>query len=446
MSLKEVVLFFTLLTRFYCNGEFVIPEVTLEAYDPKGFRASIPAINGIQMFAFHANVNNDISQVEPGNFSKDFTEPTDGNLWSYYNSELQLKIGDEVNYWIFVQYEKLGYRKDNLKWKVTELVKIGDKPCKNSITSVSGKTLICKDDLVFEEQFNKPKIDDKKWIIEQYIPTYNSLDYEFVSYQNRPEVCFINDNKLFIKPKIASSDNEVNGELDLRGSCTKKTDDECFHKRDIYLIVPPVTSGRIVSRFRFKYGKIEIKAKLPSGDWIYPEVYLEQVNNPRRKLWIAYARGNDKLLANNDEDIGGSLLFSGPVLHHQEPERSQYLKTKRADKPFTSEIHRYIVTWEKDRIAVEVDGDVYAEVDKKDVDSIGFAENDMVQIVLGVGVGGVNDFPDNYRSGSNVKPWENNDNKQVKNFYMAKDNWMKSWKLTTDNRALQVDSIKVWAV
>ena len=42
MSLKEVVLFFTLLTRFYCNGEFVIPEVTLEAYDPKGFRASIP--------------------------------------------------------------------------------------------------------------------------------------------------------------------------------------------------------------------------------------------------------------------------------------------------------------------------------------------------------------------------------------------------------------------
>ena len=77
------------------------------------------AINGIQMFAFHANVNNDISQVEPGNFSKDFTEPTDGNLWSYYNSELQLKIGDEVNYWIFVQYEKLGYRKDNLKWKVT---------------------------------------------------------------------------------------------------------------------------------------------------------------------------------------------------------------------------------------------------------------------------------------------------------------------------------------
>ena len=61
-------------------------------------------------------------------------------------------------------------------------------------------------------------------------------------------------------------------------------------------------------------------------------------------------------------------------------------------------------------------------------------------------MGGVNDFPDNYRSGSNVKPWENNDNKQVKNFYMAKDNWMKSWKLTTDNRALQVDSIKVWAV
>lgn len=32
----------------------------------------------------------------------------------------------------------------------------------------------------------------------------------------------------------------------------------------------PVISGRLVSKIPFKYGVIEIKAKLPSGDWIYP--------------------------------------------------------------------------------------------------------------------------------------------------------------------------------
>lgn len=77
-----------------------------------------------------------------------------------------------------------------------------------------------------------------------------------------------------------------------------------------------------------------------------PELYLEQSTDPRRKLWIAYARGNNKLLANNGEDIGGTLLFGGPVLDPEEPSRSQYLKTKRENKPFSAEMHTYTVIWE----------------------------------------------------------------------------------------------------
>jgi hypothetical protein len=41
MFAKAIILFL-ILTTFQCHGEFVIPEVTLEAYEPKGFRASIP--------------------------------------------------------------------------------------------------------------------------------------------------------------------------------------------------------------------------------------------------------------------------------------------------------------------------------------------------------------------------------------------------------------------
>jgi hypothetical protein len=59
-------------------------------------------------------------------------------------------------------------------------------------------------------------------------------------------------------------------------------------------------------------------------------------------------------------------------------------------------------------------------------------------------VGGVNDFPDDFRSGTNVKPWRNKDNKQVKNFFTARSEWGKTW--SGDNCALQVDYIKVWAL
>lgn len=41
---------------------------------------------------------------------------------------------------------------------------------------------------------------------------------------------------------------------------------------DAGFILPPVLSSRITSKgkFSFKYGKVEIKAKLPKGDWLYP--------------------------------------------------------------------------------------------------------------------------------------------------------------------------------
>ena len=35
-------------------------------------------------------------------------------------------------------------------------------------------------------------------------------------------------------------------------------------------IVRPIQSARLNSNFAFKYGKAEIRAKLPRGDWIWP--------------------------------------------------------------------------------------------------------------------------------------------------------------------------------
>lgn len=47
---------------------------------------------------------------------------------------------------------------------------------------------------------------------------------------------------------------------------------ECVKSPLGWNILPPVLSAKITTKstFSFKYGVIEIKAKLPKGNWIYP--------------------------------------------------------------------------------------------------------------------------------------------------------------------------------
>lgn len=52
--------------------------------------------------------------------------------------------------------------------------------------------------------------------------------------------------------------------------CTSKVENECFYEQVSAFLLPPVKSAKMKSLINFKYGKIEIQAKLPAGDWIVP--------------------------------------------------------------------------------------------------------------------------------------------------------------------------------
>jgi beta-glucanase (GH16 family) len=47
-----------------------------------------------------------------------------------------------------------------------------------------------------------------------------------------------------------------------------------------YTIMAPVTSARISTKFakQFKYGRLEIRAKLPRGDWLWPAIWMLPAN------------------------------------------------------------------------------------------------------------------------------------------------------------------------
>jgi len=66
--------------------------------------------------------------------------------------------------------------------------------------------------------------------------------------------------------------------LDLRkdGSCTEKSNSSCAVSSNSTqgTMVPPVRSARLVSKGSksIKYGRVEVVAKLPKGDWLWPAI------------------------------------------------------------------------------------------------------------------------------------------------------------------------------
>lgn len=55
----------------------------------------------------------------------------------------------------------------------------------------------------------------------------------------------------------------------IRCTAVFDTKAECTRKAELFTILPPVVSCKIKTKqtFTFKYGKVEIRAKLPRGDW-----------------------------------------------------------------------------------------------------------------------------------------------------------------------------------
>lgn len=81
---------------------------------------------------------------------------------------------------------------------------------------------------------------------------------------------------------------------------------------------------------------------------VFLEMYLEQVNNKNKKIWIGYVRGNEHLMGKNGKDIGSTLLYGGPVVDFKSAERDQYLISYRSSTGFIAgQEHTFTVIWTK---------------------------------------------------------------------------------------------------
>ncbi|XP_055903003.1 beta-1,3-glucan-binding protein-like [Eupeodes corollae] len=468
-------------------SSYTVPDATVEIIKPKGFRLSLPNENGISEVSFNVKINQRINLYQPGDFAAIIKERTN-DVWAFDNINTIVKPGDEINYWVHVRFgngknlREVGIVPVTSKSveilnfcpeKSQECAASSDKlECKLSATTVGGKQ-VCKDELIFEDNFET--LDWTKWSREIRIPQ-SSDDGQFVMFLDKPKNCHVKNGQLHIIPSLSSEvlGKDVkrirNGEYNLGAQCTAILDksQECRKKAQFYQILPPVVSARINTKhsFSFRYGRVEVKAKLPKGDWLFPLMLLEPLENyygvknyMSGQIRIAFNRGNNILLDGNYTDISNKWIFGGVVMSNLEKYRNQFLRGTKIDLDLSADFHIYSLTWMEDQFILAIDGKVYSQnfiVDfskwmekihgQTRVTSKMAPFDKEFYLAFGVAAGGHSDFPDYCKSGIDriSKPWKNGDPKAELFFWKDVDSWSKTW--VSDASGLHIDYVRVYAL
>ncbi|XP_017759246.1 PREDICTED: beta-1,3-glucan-binding protein 1-like [Eufriesea mexicana] len=449
-------------------AQYIPPTPTVEPLYPKGIRMSIPHEDGISLVAYHVKFNEDFNGLEAGAIARDIVKIRNGR-WTYEDRTTRLKRGDRIYYWIHVVYDGLGYNLLDQQHVVTDFYQYDGTPVREadgneivcatpSNTKIFGNDTnfqlkrqnVCPGQLIFEENFDT--LNTTRWtVIERFS---DGPSYEFVVYMDNEDNVKVKDGILHITLTSLNDkygqDFVRTGNLILEKCTGIAYTPECSRTPLGPFILPPIISGRLNTRssFAFLYGRIQVRAKLPYGDWIYPLITLESIDRHKTNITeycdiiIALATGNPSLKSQNGQDLSGHILLGGA---HVTDINQQSIKDNQLRLPniisntlWSSNYHVYDLEWRSGRISVKVDGEQYGE------QQVPALYDTPVYVNLGLAVGGVTTFPDSCISGNYVKPWRNIGSKALYTFYLDEKNWIQSWR--NADTGLHIDYVKIWAI
>jgi len=332
--------------------------------------------------------------------------------------------------------------------------------------------------LVWEDNFDT--LDLTKW--EHELTLGGGGNWEFQLYANNRSTSFVQDGTLYIRPMLTS---DIIGEANVRGGyrmdmwgsqpsdmCTGNAFYGCERTSGAggnYL--NPVRSARIrsVNSINIKYGKVEVRAKLPLGDWIWPAIWMLPKHNTygqwpaSGEIDLMESRGNKPGSPQHGVDYVASTLHWGP--HY--PENGYMLTTKEVQAPsgatFADDFHVYGLEWNEKGLRTYVDSTTMLQIDWTNTDfwtrggwsntpfnnpwvgstSKGAPFDHEFYLLLNVAVGGTNGY---FKDGAgDGKPWSNLSPNSVNEFYNAVGSWYPTWQSGTRySNALAIDYVRVY--
>jgi len=358
--------------------------------------------------------------------------------------------------------------------------------CQPSVTTASGTKApaqICSGALIFEDNFND--FDLKTW--QHEVNMAGGHNWEFQWYVNNRSNSYTLDGKLFITPTLTET---VMSEPALRGAymnihggtpadqCTDAGAWGCERQGTPEFIIPPIRSARIrtVNSFNFKYGRVEVRAKLPAGDWLWPAIWLMPTTHAygtwpnSGEIDLMEGRGNRDLTINGGH-IGvnqvGQTLHFGPYATF-----NGFLETVshyNIQTGFHNDFHLFQMEWTPNEISFSVDGNLVNVVRGpfwdlgrfeqlrpgtdnpwwKTTSNYAMAPFDQeFYFIINNAVGGTNFFPDEAQNPGG-KPWWNTSPTAAADFWNGRGQWLSTWNLGENmghGASLQVDYVRVWAL
>ena len=293
---------------------------------------------------------------------------------------------------------------------------------------------------------------------------------------------------LHLKPTLAEERHGENwvysGSLDLWGGspadlCTGNQWYGCERQAFGSTVVNPIQSARIrtAETFAFRYGRLEIEAKLPRGDWIWPAIWLL----PKRQAYggwpasgeidLMESRGNEDLRDSTGTQVGvkqfGSTLHYGPHWPDNGFEYATKTKNLENGRSFADDFHTYRLDWDEDGLRFYIDDELLQDVGTDDgywkrgkfgdhlpdENNVWAGSNpdapfdQEFYLILNVAVGGTGGYwPDSLNHPSYPKPWSDASEMAMRQFWDNRNLWLHTWPSgdDEDDRAMQINSIRVW--
>lgn len=236
-------------------------------------------------------------------------------------------------------------------------------------------------------------------------------------------------------------------------------------------VISPVRSARIHTKGKgqIKYGRVEVTARLPKGDWLWPAIWMLPTDKtygewPRSgEIDIMESRGNGIEYEAGGSDTVGSALHWGP-----NSDMDAYYKTQGRLQPqrtdFATGFHTYGLEWTEDYMFMYVDNKLtqvsYTKFDQffwkrgnfpaKDGNNTVLSDiwsqtghksapfDQEFYLIINLAVGGTNGwFPDIIGN----KPWVNQAPTAMQDFNAARNTWSKTW---SEKSNFQVSGVKMW--
>ncbi|KAH9915008.1 concanavalin A-like lectin/glucanase domain-containing protein [Fomitopsis serialis] len=299
----------------------------------------------------------------------------------------------------------------------------------------------------------------------------------------------VTNGQLYITPTLTSDNLDGGypaifdgGSFDLGDSCSTDNTTACSIKssNDTGTVINPVTSARINTKghYQLKYGKVEVVAKLPQGDWLWPAIWMLPNSTDVYGQWpmsgeidIMEARGNAASYAGQGVNYVRSSLNYGPLAALY---TTLYGWWSEKQSTFADDFHTYTLEWTEDFMRLYVDTRLDAMLTVKlqgksgksffnrggypsttqNGSSEAVVSNIWEQagggpnapfdqefyLLIDLAAGGTSGwFPDNVGG----KPWYDGSDSAMREFAEAQATWSGTWPSSTDDRSFRIKSVKM---